>query len=160
MSPTHVVVWASALSFQLVNATCIGGWLGGYGPTTVYDWAGRLYLIEIGMVVWGWSFLANMYHDDDLREIRRAAARRQKREAEKRREEGKEAEGGSSGVEKIYMLPKNGLFRYILYAHYFCEWMEWAGFWMIGGWNCVPARNFLVNEVSTMLPRALQGKRW
>ncbi|KAL9097211.1 MAG: hypothetical protein Q9165_000638 [Trypethelium subeluteriae] len=162
MSPTHVFVWASALSFQLINATCIGGWLGGHGPTTVYDWAGRLYMIEIGMVIWGWSFLANIYHDDDLREIRRAAARKQEREAEKRREEGKGKGKGETtqGVEKIYMLPKNGLFGFVLYAHYLCEWVEWAGFWMIGGWDCVPARTFLLNEISTMLPRALQGKRW
>jgi 3-oxo-5-alpha-steroid 4-dehydrogenase 1 len=31
---------------------------------------------------------------------------------------------------------------------------------MIGGWQCVPARTFLLNEITTMLPRALQGKRW
>lgn len=162
MSPIHILVWAMAFSFQLINATCIGGWLAGYGPTTVYDWAGRLYTIEIGLVVWGWSFLATCYHDDDLREIRRAAGRRQKREAEKRREEGNGSKGseGQGSVDKVYMMPKNGLFGFVLYAHYFCEWMEWAGFWMIGGWDCVPARCFLLNEISTMLPRAVQGKRW
>ena len=58
------------------------------------------------------------------------------------------------------MMPKNGLFRAVLYPHYFFEWIEWAGWWMIGGLHCVPARIFLLNEISTMLPRALQGKRW
>ena len=58
------------------------------------------------------------------------------------------------------MMPENGLFRAVLYPHYFCEWIEWAGFWMIGGWGCAPARTFLFNEIATMLPRALQGKRW
>ena len=58
------------------------------------------------------------------------------------------------------MLPKNGLFHYILFPHYLCEWLEWAGWWMIGGWSCTPARSFLFNEISTMLPRALQGKQW
>jgi len=48
----------------------------------------------------------------------------------------------------------------VLYPHYLCEWIEWAGFWIIGGWGCVPARAFLANEVSTMLPRALGGRRW
>jgi 3-oxo-5-alpha-steroid 4-dehydrogenase 1 len=48
----------------------------------------------------------------------------------------------------------------VLYAHYFCEWIEWTGFFIIGGWNCVPARSFLLNEIATMLPRALSGKRW
>lgn len=105
------------------------------------------------MVVWGWGLLANMFHEDDLREIRRAAARRQKVEAGK---QGKAHEG----VDKVYMMPKNGLFHWVLYAHYLCEWIEWAGFWMVGGWRCVPARSFLLNEIATMLPRAVQGRQW
>jgi 3-oxo-5-alpha-steroid 4-dehydrogenase 1 len=121
----------------------------------VYDWAGRLYKIEVGLVLWGWSFMGNIFHDDDLREIRRSAMRRQKEAAEKDKKSGK-----SQGVDKLYMMPKNGLFHYILYPHYLCEWFEWAAFWLIGGWDCVPARTFLFNEVSTMLPRALQGYQW
>ncbi|KAK5171070.1 uncharacterized protein LTR77_004214 [Saxophila tyrrhenica] len=153
MSPIHFFVAAGAFAFNTLNALSIGGWLGGYGPRTVQDWAGHLYAMEIGLVLWGWSFMANIFHDDDLREIRRSAARRQREQAEK---EGKPVEG----VEKLYMIPKNGLFRYILFPHYLCEWFEWAAYWMIGGWGCVPARTFLVNEVSTMLPRAVQGKGW
>ena len=97
--------------------------------------------------------MGNIFHDDDLREIRRSALKRQKAQAEK---EQKPIEG----VDKLYMMPKNGLFHYILYPHYLCEWFEWAAFWLIGGVNCVPARSFLINEVTTMLPRALQGKQW
>ncbi|GME26816.1 SWR1-complex protein 4 [Neofusicoccum parvum] len=153
MSPIHPLVAFFAACWQLTNATCIGGWLGGHGPRTPHDWAGHLYYMEIGLVVWGWGLLANMYHDDDLREIRRAAARRQRKEAEKT---GVKVEG----VDKVYMIPKNGLFRWVLYAHYLCEWIEWTGFWMVGGWACTPARSFVLNEISTMLPRAVQGKRW
>ncbi len=153
MSPIHLFVAAGAFTFNTCNALSIGGWLAGYGPTTVHDWAGRLYTIEIGLVLWGWSFMGNIFHDDDLREIRRSALRRQREQAEK---EGKPIEG----VEKLYMIPKNGLFRYILFPHYLCEWFEWAAFWMIGGLGCTPARTFLVNEVSTMLPRAIQGRQW
>lgn len=153
MSPIHPFVWLCAALWQVSNGLCIGGWLAGHGPLTPYDWAGHLYYMEIGLVIWGWGLLANMYHDDDLREIRRAAARRQKKEAERT---GKPA----ASVDKVYMLPKNGLFRWVLYAHYLCEWIEWAGFWMVGGWACAPARNFLINEIATMLPRAIQGKRW
>ncbi|EKG21483.1 SWR1-complex protein 4 [Macrophomina phaseolina MS6] len=153
MSPIHPLVYLVATLWQITNGVCLGGWLGGHGPRTPHDWAGHLYYMEIGLVIWGWGLLANMYHDDDLREIRRAAARRQKKEAE--------ASGKPlGGVDKVYMLPKNGLFRWVLYAHYLCEWIEWAGFWMVGGWGCTPARSFLLNEVATMLPRAIQGKRW
>ena len=141
--------------FQIINATCIAGYLAGYGPTTTADWAGRAPYIEFGMMVFLIGLAANFYHDDELREIRRAAARNAKR-----REERDGGGKGKKGVEKVYMMPENGLFRVVLYPHYFCEWIEWAGFWMIGGWGCVPARTFLFNEIATMLPRALQGKRW
>jgi 3-oxo-5-alpha-steroid 4-dehydrogenase 1 len=150
MSP---LIWVSAAAFQMFNSISIGGWLAGYGPTTDGDWAGRYWAMEIGLIVWAWGLLGNMFHDDDLREIRRSADRKQRAEAAK---SGKPVDG----VDKVYMIPKNGLFKYVLFAHYFCEWVEWAGFWMIGGWSCVPARTFLLNEVFTMLPRALNGKRW
>jgi 3-oxo-5-alpha-steroid 4-dehydrogenase 1 len=153
MSPIHPLVFISALAWNLTNALCLSGWLAGYGPTTVHDWAGRLYWIQGGLVVWGWALLGNIFHDDDLREIRRSALRRQKEQAKK---DNKPIEG----VNKLYMMPKNGLFHYVLFPHYLCEWIEWAGFWMIGGWECTPARSFLFNEISTMLPRALQGRRW
>jgi 3-oxo-5-alpha-steroid 4-dehydrogenase 1 len=161
MSPIHPLVWAAALLFQIFNSISLGGWLAGYGPTTLSDWAGRLYTIEIGMVIWGWSLLLNMYHDDDLREIRRAALRRQRKEAEeKAKAEGKEVQEVRGDISKVYMLPKNGLFHFVLFPHYLCEWFEWAGFWMVGGWGCTPARSFLFNEISAMLPRALQGWDW
>ncbi|CAI6338252.1 unnamed protein product [Periconia digitata] len=153
MAPMHPLIWLMAFSFQLFNGISIGGWLAGYGPTTDSDWAGRYVYMEVGLVLWAWGLLGNAFHDDDLREIRRAADRKQRAEAEKT---GKPLEG----VEKVYMIPKNGLFGYVLYAHYLCEWAEWAGFWMVGGWACHPAKTFLVNEIATMLPRALQGKRW
>lgn len=153
MSPIHPVIMLCAMAFQVSNAISLGGWLAGHGPTTEHDWAGRLYAIEIGLVIWVWGLLANMYHDDDLREIRRAAARKQEREA---REKGT----SPAGVQKVYMIPKNGLFRWTLHAHYFCEWIEWAGFWMVGGWDCHPARTFLLNEITAMTPRAIAGKKW
>lgn len=153
MSPIHPLVFLAATAFNLTNALCLSGWLAGYGPLTAYDWAGRLYTIQIGLVIWGWSLLLNIFHDDDLREIRRAALRIQNERAAK---DGKPVEG----VDKVYMIPKNGLFHYILYPHYLCEWFEWAGFWMVGGLACTPARSFLINEIFTMLPRALQGKQW
>lgn len=153
MSPMSPFVWIMAFGFQVMNGISIGGYLAGYGPTTQYHWAARSEYMFIGLVIWCWGLLANMFHDDDLREIRRAANRKQQREA---KESGKPVEN----VDKIYMIPKNGLFKYVLHAHYLCEWVEWAGWWMIGGWGFHPGRVFLVNEISTMLPRALQGKRW
>ena len=155
MSPIHISVWASALGFQLINATCIGGWLGGFGPTTQDEWTGAALRLELGLMIFAVGLLGNIYHDDDLREIRRAAARNQER---KQKTQGEKGDGKS--VDKVYMVPENGLFKLVLFPHYLCEWIEWGGFWMIGGMACVPARTFLINEVATMLPRALDGKQW
>ena len=168
MSPIHPFVWLSAFAFQVLNGMSIGGWLGGYGPTTRADWqnhqanykaGGRM---ELGLMIWALGFIGNVFHDDELREIRRAAARNQKKRAAAAEEStGKgKAAGGKIGVEKVYMIPQNGFFGFILYPHYLCEWIEWGGFWIMGGLGCVPARNFVINEITTMLPRAIEGKRW
>lgn len=153
MSPIHLFVWLMAFAFQVMNALSIGGYLAGHGPLTQHHWAARSEYMFIGLVIWCWGLLANMFHDDDLREIRRAALRKQEKEA-------KEKGTSIEGVDKVYMVPKNGLFRYVLHAHYLCEWVEWCGWWMVGGWAFHPGRTFVINEVTTMLPRALQGKRW
>ncbi|KAI9680495.1 MAG: hypothetical protein M1817_003935 [Caeruleum heppii] len=156
MSPMHPSVVVSGLAFQLINATSIGGWIGGYGPVTADDWAGQVLRVEIGLIIWGFGFLGNVFHDDELREIRRAAARTQVKREQAQDEKGR----STKSVDKVYMLPENGLFRFIFFPHYLCEWIEWAGFWVIGGLGCIPARSFLLNEITTMTPRALQGKRW
>jgi len=155
MSRIHLLVWVLALGFQLINATCIGGWLAGYGPTTTKDWEGKILLIEVGMMIFAAGLMGNIYHDDELREIRRAAAREQERKSKENQAQGKLKE-----VDKVYKIPQNGLFRVILYPHYLCEWIEWCGFWIIGGYGCVPARSFVLNEIATMTPRALMGRRW
>ena len=152
----HILVWAGALSFQLFNATSIGGWLGGFGPTTREDWQGTRPRVEAGMMIWAAGLMFNMYHDDELREIRRAARRKQQRRQDVKGDDEKDGKK----TDKVYMIPENGLFKSILFPHYFCEWIEWCGFWVVGGAACVPARIFVCNEVATMLPRALQGKRW
>lgn len=166
MAPIHIIVWIAAILFQVFNGVSIGGWLGGYGPTTRADWhnhennykvGGRM---ELGLMIWALGFFANIFHDDELREIRRAAARNQKKRAQEAEQSTGKAKGDNKGVDKVYMIPQNGLFTYILYPHYLCEWIEWGGFWLMAGSGCVPARNFVVNEIATMLPRALSGKKW
>lgn len=113
--------------------------------------------IELGFMIFALGLVANIFHDDELREIRRAALRKQ---AAAQNDPSTGKNKGNKKVDKVYMIPQNGLFNYILYPHYFCEWIEWAGFYIMAGSGCVPARTFLINEVATMLPRALQGKAW
>ncbi|CAK7234421.1 hypothetical protein SEUCBS140593_008936 [Sporothrix eucalyptigena] len=158
MSPIHIIVWIMGLTFQLVNATSIGSWLAAYGPTTAAAWEAQLspwstLQFVVGIAVFYLGLAANYYHDDELREIRRREEQRQARVA---------LENGTplKAVDKHYQLPEAGLFKYMLYPHYFVEWVEWTGFYMAAGWTCVPARMFVVNEVFAMLPRAVKGKKW
>lgn len=157
MSPIHLLVWSAALTFQLCNATSIGCWLAAYGPTTPEAWAATgpfpTARFVLGILVFYLGLSSNFFHDEELREIRRSEGRRQEK---MRREQG----GSAKGIEKHYRVPEAGLFRWILYPHYLCEWIEWAGFWMAAGWGCVPARAFLFNEVATMVPRAVRGRWW
>ncbi|KAI9749947.1 MAG: hypothetical protein M1815_002098 [Lichina confinis] len=155
MSPMHPLVWVSGLSFQIINCLSIGGWLAGYGPTGEEYWAGRSGWFQLGAVIWAAGLLGNIYHDDLLREVRRAAMREQRQREKEQGETGK-----PRGVDKVYKMPQDSLFRFILFPHYVCEWIEWTGYWIMGGRRFVPARNFLVNEVATMTPRAVSGKRW
>ncbi|KAI1337614.1 3-oxo-5-alpha-steroid 4-dehydrogenase-domain-containing protein [Xylariaceae sp. FL0016] len=151
MSPIHIVVWAAALCFQLCNGMAIGSWLGAYGPTTQEEWASQSSVLQfsIGLVVFYIGLTGNYFCDEELREIRRAELRRQER-----------FEKQGKTVEKHYEVPQNGLFRYMLYPHYFMEWIEWLGYWIAAGASCAPARCFLLNEIFAMLPRAVSGGKW
>ncbi|EAQ86791.1 hypothetical protein CHGG_08044 [Chaetomium globosum CBS 148.51] len=154
MSPLHVIIWASGVFFQVTNGLAIGGWLAGYGPATQAEWAAATGSWQFvgGVGVFFAGLAANYWHDDALREIRRRAARRAA--------SGKKGDGKSAAVDKVYEIPQAGLFKVMLYPHYFVEWVEWFGFWMAAGWGCVPARCFLFNEIAAMLPRAVSGRKW
>jgi 3-oxo-5-alpha-steroid 4-dehydrogenase 1 len=119
--------------------------------------------MEAGFMLWAVGFAFMLFHDDELREIRRAAARKQKKEAAEQEQQdpstGKQ-KGMQRGVDKHYVLPQNGVFKWVLFPHYLFEWVEWTGFAIMGGWRFTPGRTFVFNEVATMLPRALQGMRW
>ncbi|KAL9048445.1 MAG: hypothetical protein Q9162_007721 [Coniocarpon cinnabarinum] len=163
MSPIHLFVFLAASTWQTLNGLSIGGWIAGYGKSSTMEWAGRPASTMIGLIIWGWALLGNMFHDDELREIRREAARQQRQEKDKNAKKNN-ADGAAANnkadVGKVYMLPQGGLFSLVLHPHYLCEWIEWLGFCIVGGWDFTPGRIFLVNEITTMTPRALAGWRW
>lgn len=156
MSPLHILIFLAGLSFQLLNGLCIGSHLAAYGPVTASAWPPTAQFTA-GIALFYIGLVANYYHDDELREIRRRAQRRARARAAR---DGGNAGSNSKGVDKHYEMPQAGLFKVVLYPHYLVEWVEWFGFWMAAGWGCVPARCFLLNEVAAMLPRAVRGKRW
>ncbi|KAK2612033.1 hypothetical protein QQS21_001998 [Conoideocrella luteorostrata] len=162
MSPIHLLVALMAVCFQLFNGVCIGSWLAAYGPVTAEAWAKQSSVGQfvIGIAIFYIGLASNFFHDEELREIRRTEQRRQERILGEQSKSKAGASGKTVSVEKHYQIPQAGLFRYILYAHYFCEWIEWTGFLVAAGWGCAPAWTFLVNEVFCMLPRAVKGKKW
>jgi len=157
MAPIHALVWLFAGVFQVFNGTLIGSWLAAYGPTTGEAWEAQLWggtaQFVFGISLFYFGLATNYYHDDELREIRRREMARQERIA---RKEGRDPRS----VSKHYSVPEAGFFKYMLYPHYFVEWVEWTGFWIACGWRCAPAMMFVVNEVAAMLPRAVRGKGW
>jgi hypothetical protein len=49
MSPIHLSVWLSAFSFQVINGTCIGGWVAGYGtPSSGWFGFAPRFTLELG----------------------------------------------------------------------------------------------------------------
>jgi hypothetical protein len=151
MAPIHATVWAAAGAFQVLNGVGIGGWLARYGEGARHEyWDARsTAVLAAGAAAWAAGMLANWWHDEALRALRRP-----------RREQG--ADGKTVTVQPPrYSVPEAGLFRWVLYAHYSTEWVEWVGFWVFAGLGaCGPARAFVVNEVASMLPRAVNGRKW
>ncbi|KAI5784668.1 3-oxo-5-alpha-steroid 4-dehydrogenase-domain-containing protein [Geopyxis carbonaria] len=150
MAPVHALLTLGGIAFNIINGAAIGGWLGGYGSAAnVPQWQVALGCIMFITGLWG-----NMYHEEVLRDIRRQTEDVSMVKPDK---DTAMAEDG-----RVYKVPRGGLFEYVWYPHYFSEWIEWTGFMIAGGGPIVflPATLFLVNELATMIPRALQGKRW
>lgn len=161
MAPIHISVAAMAMGFQVCNATSIASWLAAYGPVTAEAWKSQSSVPQfaLGLLVFYAGLAGNYFHDEELREIRRREQRRQDKIREEQVKNGDSVDAHAP-ITKHYAIPEAGLFRYMLFPHYFCEWVEWLGFWMAAGLSCTPARAFFINEVFSMLPRAVNGKAW
>ncbi|KOS23254.1 Uncharacterized protein ESCO_003395 [Escovopsis weberi] len=184
IAPIHALVWSCAVLFQLLNATCLASWLVSYGPVTASDWgpspssasssaaaaaSSESFFLSLrfaaGLLLFFAGLAGNIFHDEELRRIRRRLGKHDKKNDEKNDEKNNDERNndkktqGSGG----YEVPQASLFSVVLYPHYLCEWLEWLGFWVAAGTavgGCVPARAFLQNEVVAMLPRAVRGRAW
>lgn len=111
----------------------------------------------IGLALFSEGLWRNMSSEAILHNMRRDAAKR------KARSEGKI----EISYDKVYVIPPpQGYFRNILCPHYVWEWIEWAGYYILGGtwglgwgWQS-PALWFVIVEVTTMLPRAVTQRNW
>ncbi|KAF7845928.1 hypothetical protein BT93_L0008 [Corymbia citriodora subsp. variegata] len=168
MSPIHPTVAASMVIFQYFNSSVLACWL----VYTHHDYVlGSVQLPNThsplafaGLVVFLLGAAGNISSENALFSLRRAAARR------KAKAEGK----AQITYSKVYVVPPvEGYFSRVLYPHYSLEWLEWMGYWILGGacglgWGtgftgyakCSGALWFLFMEISVMLPRAVKGLTW
>jgi protein-S-isoprenylcysteine O-methyltransferase Ste14 len=126
-----IVIMGSAIFFNLVNGSILGGWLGSYAAYPS-DWL-------TGPAFWGGMALflmgaaINIWSDEILLRLRKP---------------------GETG----YKIPQGGLFRWVSCPNLLGEMVEWAGFALMG-WN-VATLSFAVWTAANLLPRALDHHRW
>jgi 3-oxo-5-alpha-steroid 4-dehydrogenase 1 len=146
MSPIHVFVMVSAMGFNLLNSSCLAGWLSGYeipiagvrtnGAEALVSSSmpsDSLSLVQIlpfvGTALFVIGMAGNIYSETALFRFRRE-------EAEKRavkKSDDKTPGNGTNKFHKVYVIPPaKGVFRSILYPHYVFEWLEWTGFAIAG----------------------------
>lgn len=166
MSPIWAPIALAMAVFQFCNSSSLAGWI-------CYDAQKRAIHLSsnkaveaalisplsiLGMVLFIGGLAGNISAEWHLFDLRRGAAKR------KAKSEGK----ATITYDKVYTVPEaKGLFRYVLYPHYSLEWLEWTGYWILGGawglgwsWNVSAAMMFLVNAIATMAPRAVDGVKW
>lgn len=160
VSPMAPWVFLMMVYFQYTNSTNIACWIV-YSVANKSLWKNEplLYspLALIGLAVWFYGLRGNIESEYKLFELRRASAKR------KAKSEGKAV----VTYNKVYVIPPaEGNFKHILFPHYVLEWLEWTGYWIMGGawglgWGLRTASVwFIISEVVTMLPRAVDGKGW
>lgn len=156
MSPIHSSIALAIAMFQYTNSSCIGSWLV-YSEVTPSSSNSSFSapISLIGLALFFLGLAGNIASENELFALRRGAAKR------KAKSEGK----AQITYDKVYVIPPaSGWFKYVLSPHYVLEWLEWTGYWILGGglglgWN-TPALWFLINEVATMSPRAVRSRKW
>lgn len=158
ISPIHPLVTAFMMVFQYTNSASIATWLVYSETTTDTEHRSIISIMSVlGIATFFLGFAGNIWTETRLYEMRRGAAKR------KAKSEGKVA----VTYDKVYVIPPpQGFFKHILYPHYVLEWVEWTGYWILGGiwglkWGSESAAFwFLMCELATMLPRAAAGRTW
>jgi 3-oxo-5-alpha-steroid 4-dehydrogenase 1 len=135
-SNAHIIVPLLGAAFNLANGYAQAYFLATSDAPAARHPAAR----AVGLTMWLVGFVGNVYHDEILIEIRRrhATARPGDERAEAVREQTpgandgvrtkKQGENGGAGDGEHYGIPEGGLYRWVSYPNYLCEWIEWAGF--------------------------------
>ncbi|KAJ5711555.1 hypothetical protein N7488_005711 [Penicillium malachiteum] len=150
MSPIHVFLMCSAITFNWFNSSCISGWLLGYStPIPGFNTEGApalnpsnfsyplvQILAFIGTICFTLGMAGNIYAETALFRFRRESAeQRSSKKSDSKTTVTVTDSHSKTGnkFHKVYVIPPvEGVFRTILYPHYVFEWLEWVGFALVG----------------------------
>ncbi|PWY96876.1 hypothetical protein BCV70DRAFT_102539, partial [Testicularia cyperi] len=144
-------------------------------------WSNPLWYL--GIVGWAIGFAGNVWHDEILMDIRRpkksnsSAADPKQSQAQASNKEDAATKVGSGKSARKYSIPRGGLFEFISFPNYLCEWFEWFSF-AFAALHSLPifahlaAKDRFATALSTppflfpfvlvclMAPRAINGHAW
>lgn len=127
-----VAIVLAAISFNIINASLNGYYLGFLGDPYPEDWLGTPQFI-IGLFLFVAGAIINLWSDNRLISLR---------------------ESHETG----YQVPHGGLFGYVSCPNHLGEIVEWTGF-AIMCWN-LPALSFAIWTAANLIPRSLAHHRW
>ncbi|CAO3607520.1 unnamed protein product [Cunninghamella blakesleeana] len=135
ISPIHLITWSWAIFFNIINAYTNGYWLAKHGGSNNdIDLINGELRVWIGISVWAFGFLSNIYHDNILFSLRKTT---------------KPGE---------YAIPFGGLYSFISCPNYFSEAIEWTGFAIIC-WSA-PSLCFALSTITNLFPRGYSSHQW
>ncbi|SPO29415.1 probable steroid 5alpha-reductase [Ustilago trichophora] len=162
---------ASELARKLVStgaADALG--VGAPGLISSSVWTSPLWYL--GLAGWAIGFAGNVIHDEILMDIRRP---NRKQASNKPDDDDTKVVKGSSA--RKYSIPRGGLFEYISFPNYLCEWFEWFSFAFAALYSLpifahLSTKDAIATALSTppflfpfvlvclMAPRATNGHAW
>jgi 3-oxo-5-alpha-steroid 4-dehydrogenase 1 len=158
-----LMVLASGTSFHLIHGLLLGAYLSSPAAEAYLDGAYGRARFWIGLALWMFGFVGNIIHDEILLNIRRNRAMITPGNVDTTKQIGKER----------YAIPYGGLYRFVSFPNYLCEWIEWLGYALAAcplpslasGSGFVstvapPWLFFLCGAIAAMLPRAVRGHQW
>ncbi|CDU25447.1 steroid 5alpha-reductase [Sporisorium scitamineum] len=124
----------------------------------------------LGLAGWVIGFAGNVYHDEILMDIRRPDKQAQQADQDT-------TSVGKGNSARKYSIPRGGLFEYISFPNYVCEWFEWFSFafaalYSLPIFTHLSAKDAFATALSTppflfpfvlvcvMAPRAANGHTW
>lgn len=162
-SKSHIGVTLSAVGFNVTNGTLLGTYLASPAAQAFLSGAFARPTFWFGVVLWALGLAGNILHDEILLNIRRKAKAKGKARA---------SPPPTQRKQEHYAVPHGGLYRFISYPNYFCEWCEWFGFALaaapppsfasLGAFvvTAAPPWLFFLAEIAVMFPRAWKGHQW